>query len=418
MNVNIIKKDIKNVFLSEQNTSYILNVLNSHLNFNKNNIHLNKNDIKEIENAVYELYFNDIYTELTSKNKFSPEETIIILNKIIITEIENFANTKSKNIPENFNTIENSKSNENLNSIGDQTTSTDALGNPEKKTNIEDSRLNNVIQLSETSLHYLHFFSEDAKKVGTKWTYKLDLQNLNSLCIETLRLNCNLYNINESNSKFELYEHNNTQVTVSIPYGYYTIDALLNTITNILNENSPNKLKYSVSRNQQKNKVYFSSFFSSTKLSSKPQSSFTIKFFPSRSANFSLGEMLGFNNLEYSNNSSYISENFPKENIYDDIYLKIRINDIDLPKYISTKYISNTDKTSNFTYFEKFSVNMNKNFGKSFVFNKSNLDHFDFNSPINSNYISFEFLNAPNYTLNMDLDFQITISFETSPVEN
>ena len=179
-------------------------------------------------------------------------------------------------------------------------------------------------------------------------------------------------------------------------------------------------MKYSISRNQQKNKIHFSSFFNSTKLSPKPQLSFGIKFIETKNTNYSLAEILGFKNVEYTNNSTYISETFPKENIYDDIYIKIRINDRELPKYVSTKNtlsnnIGSVENLNNFTYFENFSINMNKNFGKTFSFNRNlqSCDFYDFNTPINANYISFEFLNSPKHILDMDLDFQMTMTFET-----
>lgn len=422
MNVDTIKNNIKNIFLSDQNTLYILNLLKQ---FNKNDqfIELNNEDIYKLENVIFDIYFDDIYKDLNANNKFTPEEILIILNKIIITEMENFiiSNQSSfKNKPlQKQNHIHDIKENDikvkekdvKENDVKEKDVKEKDVTEKTIKENDEINTLNNIIQLSETALHYFHFFSDDSKRVGNKWTYKLDLQNIHSICLDSFKLNCNLYNINEDNNKFELIEWNNSRVTVSIPHGYYTIDALLNCITNLLNELSPNKFKYSVTRNQQKNKVYFSSIFNSSKLTNKTHMAFTINFLESNK-NYSLGEILGFTNLEYSNNTTYISENFPKENIYDDIYLKISINDINLPKYISSKYIN---KDTKFTYFEKFTINMNKNFGKQFLYNKLNiLDHFDFNKPINSNYISFEFMNSPIHSIGLDLDFNISLSFETA----
>lgn len=478
MNVNTIKNNIKHVFLSEQNTSFILNKLNSSINKNdlqnKNIIQfLNQKDVFELENVIFDTYFDEIYTELNSKNKYSPEEIIIILNKIIISEVENFIISSSslitqnqvnkskdeksfkspksvldnntidikenkikdndldknkdtlttyntdKNIDNDTNKDRNKDTNKDTNKDLNRDLIRDLNRDIEREVEKEIRNLNNLIEISETTLHFFHFFSDDSKRVGNKWSFKLDLQNIKSISLDSFRLNCNFYNINDSNNKFELYESNDTQVvTIIIPHGYYTIDALLNTITNLLNENSPNKFKYSVSRNQQRNRVYFSSI-SNSKLSSKSQYSFSIKFIPNKT-NYSLASILGFTQSEYSNNSSYVSENFPKENIYDDLYMKIFINDINLPKYVSTKNIlskqnkNESDNSNFFTYFEKFYINMNSNFGKSFVFNKTNLDNYDLETSINSNYISFEFMNSPFYTLNSDLDFQITLSLETT----
>lgn len=447
------KNDIRDVFLSEQNVLYILGIINNKIDnikgiSNIDQIKLNKGDIKQLEGVIFNVYFDEIYNELVFNNKYSPEGIIIILNKIVISEIQNFIQsvghrphmvepmrqkasldgglrTSDNNGNSGFlaraSTDNNASPNKNYNSKKEKQ---DLVVNKEdlvvnkKEHDKKNKVINNKEKLSDEkveiyNVHYFHFFSDDAKRVGTKWTYKLDLENLSSICLQSFRLNCNLYNINEWNNKFELTESNNTQITVTIPPGYYTIDALLNTITNILNEVSPNKMKYSLSRNQQKNKIHFSSFFNSTKLSAKPLLSFNIRFLKSTNTNYSLAEILGFTNVEYSNNSTYISETFPKENIYDDIYVKIRINDIELPRYISTK---NTLMNENkFTYFENFSLNMNKNFGKTFSFNRSlqQCDFYDFNTPINANYISFEFFNSPSHILNLDMDFQITTCFET-----
>lgn len=443
------KNNIRDVFLSEQNVLYILGILNNRIdNIEKGSnsidqIKLNKGDIKQLEGVIFNVYFDEIYNELVLNNKYSPEGIIIILNKIVVSEVENFIQStikkmeiKNKNVIQETNksNIEKNKSNIDQNKIKESTTENNTnnenYSKSNSKTQLIDKKqehLTTAVQNKEKfsdeivqmyNVHYFHFFSDDAKRVGTKWTYKLDLENLTSICLQSFRLNCNLYNINEWNNKFELTESNNTQITVTIPPGYYTIDALLNTITNILNEVSPNKMKYSLTRNQQKNKIHFSSFFNSAKLSAKPLLSFNVRFLKSTNTNYSLAEILGFTNVEYMNNSTYISETFPKENIYDDLYVKIRINDIELPKYISTKNNTETTQTnivSNFTYFENFSLNMNKNFGKTFSFNRSlqQCDFYDFNTPINSNYISFEFYNSPKHILNSNLDFQITTSFET-----
>ena len=71
--------------------------------------------------------------------------------------------------------------------------------------------------------------------------------------------------------------------------------------------------------------------------------------------NYSLCEILGFDKNEYLNNNMYIGEKSPIENIYQNIYFKLFINDIEIERYYTTK--------ETFTYYDKINFNLQSNYG-------------------------------------------------------
>jgi hypothetical protein len=196
-----------------------------------------------------------------------------------------------------------------------------------------------------------------------------------------------------------LYE--NKKQLINIPIGYYSINDLLKCLNKLLKHND---FDIEVYKDNIKNKIIFKYTLSTN---SSIVSNFGICFIQNNSNiynNYSLGEILGFKKTEYINNSYYISENNPIDNIYDDLFLKIFINDKEITKYNTTKH--------NFSYFEVISMDMEKSFGKSLKYIPYTIEPYDIYENINVNTISFQFNNTFKYNLTTPINFHITLGFE------
>ena len=229
---------------------------------------------------------------------------------------------------------------------------------------------------------------------------KYSLKNIKSLSLQSIKIVCNIYNINEHNNNFYILYENKKQL-INIPIGYYSINDLLKCL-NILLKN--NNFEIEVYRDNIKNKIIFKYNLSQN---SSIINNFGICFIPNNTNiynNYNLGEILGFKKTEYINNSYYISENYPIDNIYDDIFLKIFINDKEITKF-------NTSK-NNFSYFEVISVDMQKSFGKSLKYIPHTIEPYDIYENINVNTISFQFNNTFKYNLSTPINFHITLGVE------
>jgi hypothetical protein len=355
----------KQVFISPKNTEYILGIVSSKFPYIDSSLFQQnfKTTLIELQNVIYNTYFTQICNDLHKKGRFNLEESLLVLNKLSIEKLEYVVNTTSPPPVEQLPLVEQSQSQ------------------------------------GQEQAHFHHFFSKDAQLLSGKYIFKFNMDNINSLALTAFKLDCNIYNITELNNKFSIFE-NGDVFTVSIPFGYYNLDVLLSTISDLLNSESPNKYTYILKRNKIKNKVYIEC----TSNNMMP-CSFNIMFEDTREfASYSLQEILGFSQNEYNNNNLYVSENHPIDNIFDQFFIKLFINDKEISRFSST--------TPNFSYFHSFHVDMNNCFGKTFYLQNSFNDSFDILEDISSTEISIELWNSQTHILTRFVDFELVMFFE------
>lgn len=378
------------IFISDKNSGYLFNliiskIINVYPHFEPNimsNMHQYKSNLIDIQKFIFKDYFYNLYN--TNPNN-DLEHILISLNQITVKTFENI-------LLKNLSSPNSLQPNNNINQHVKEGVKEHVNDNVKVNDNLD--------YLEENDLNFTlkHFLSEDADFKFGRYYYKYILKNVKSLSLHSIKITCNIYNINEYNNKFYiLYE--NTRKLINIPIGYYSISNLLLCLNKLINsiENSNSNLQIEVYKDNIKNKIIFVSTLSKQ---------FGIYFIPNNQNiynNYTLQEILGFKNIEYINNSYYISEKHPINNIYDDLYLKIFINDKELHKYNTTK--------DNFSYYEVVSIDMDKLFGKSITY-KPHIDPYDIYENINITTISFQFNNNYKYYLNTPIEFNIILGFE------
>ena len=221
-----------------------------------------------------------------------------------------------------------------------------------------------------------------------------------------------MYNINEYNNKMYLIEQNN-KVLITIPVGYYSIDQLLIVMSTLFNNASINKnkdYKFHSNLHKIKNKIFFS-----CELNEKEKfkrnvvfgMSFIYDKYPKNDQRVSsLQEILGFEKSEYINNTTYVTENSPNICIFEDLYVKIFVNDIELKKY-------NTSDSS-FSYYQCLNVIMDNDFGKVMRFPQGYSPYDIYNENYIINTISFEFYNSHMHIINTPIRFDTVLSIDVT----
>jgi hypothetical protein len=235
--------------------------------------------------------------------------------------------------------------------------------------------------------------------VSGKYTYRFTCPNIKSISIKDFNLCCNVYNITELNNRFNITERA-AKSQISIAIGYYKIPELIQSIEIALNEQSPNKLSYKVSLDPSKNKIDFKC----TK-DGIPHN-FNIQFpKEKRHVNYfySLQEILGFKNSEYMNNDYYVSEYHPNENILQDFMIKLFVDGNEVKRYSSSN--------DSFGYFERFSIDLNTMFGKSFSPTHFD-DPFDLVDDISCNEVAIELWTSDTHIMTRYTNFNIVLAFE------
>lgn len=440
----------RNVFISQTNSNYILNLVLNKLNNQYKeyqNVFSNSQIIEryylilvDLQTFIYDTYFNDIYTEITSKENFNLEEILIMLNKLTINKFELFihqdinqgvnqdtnqiinqdnAVVESQNIQERdnqkqsiernlqrqiaereeqnvsetkLNNIQNIKEKENVK----EKENMEEKENIREKENMEEKE---SIKEKDRYIQYHHFFSRDATLASGRYKFPIKLKNIKGIKMSFFKLDCNIYNITESNNKFFITEKA-TKVPIAIPIGYYNIDNLLEKMSDVMTFNSPNKLKYDVIRNTDKNKVY---------IACSSYDNNIVKFnleFVKNDNDFSLAlrEILGFNKNEYINNNLYVSEKCPIHNILNDVFMKVYINDREICRYSTT--------TRDFYYYERLHIDLDKYFGKSFSVNDDYFTIYDIVEDLSSDDISIEFWTSTKNSIKRAMNFDFVLTFE------
>lgn len=345
----------KQVFIAEKNCGYLLQLLQQKLGYR-----LSSQQSQEIliplQQAIYDNLFISICNEMGKRGKLNLEEVLTTLNKITLSRLEELINSNQHS--SNSNTSQDTHS----------------------------SKKGDVICKN------LHVFSNDCKLENGRYFFPFQLENLKTISILAFTLDCNIYNITEFDNKFNIIERN-TQFVTTIPIGYYQIDELFDMLSDITSENSPHNFKYVFFRNKNKNKTYLECFSND----GKPQ---TFNF----SASPTFTNMLGFVKNEYANNNIYVSENHPVLNILDTLFIKLYVNNTDIPKVHTLR---------NFSYFHCFHVDLNTDFGKQKNLTTYNShDFFDFNEAIDVKDVSIELWTSTSRILTRFVNFDITLSFE------
>ena len=221
-----------------------------------------------------------------------------------------------------------------------------------------------------------------------------------------------MYNINEYNNKMYLIEQNN-KVLITIPVGYYSIDQLLIVMSTLFNNASINKnkdYKFHSNLHKIKNKIFFS-----CELNEKEKfkrnvvfgMSFIYDKYPKNDQRVSsLQEILGFEKSEYINNTTYVTENPPNICIFEDLYVKVFVNDIELKKY-------NTSDSS-FSYYQCLNVITDSDFGRVMRFPQGYSPYDIYNENYIINTISFEFYNSHMNIINTPIRFDTVLSIDVS----
>jgi hypothetical protein len=237
---------------------------------------------------------------------------------------------------------------------------------------------------------YKIIFSNDLKK-DSNFKYELDLflKNISFIKINSFKIKFNLYNISSSNNTFAFSE-NNIKTQIKLPIGHYTYKQLLSEFVDKLNKSSKHNFKYSFNLNTIKNKTSIV-----CKDSNNHNQNFNLYFINK------LNTQLGFLQMEYLNNYSYINEIEPFINIYDNIYIKIYINNEPLNLY-------KTSSNNSFTFY----INTNENDFNKFIHTKFDKIQYHYKSKINIVKFGIEFYDSNfneidfhNYHFYLDLQF-------------
>lgn len=362
--------DIKNHFFNEQNNSYLIKIIN------KENNNETKSEVFQLQNNIFNDFMQSIYDKNIDIDVIPLENIIISLNKMTIiaynTNTNANANSNNSNLHINVNNnyslnknikgknIKDKNLSENTSQTSSQTSSQATkkeeilLISGDVQDNIllneKDLGVKNIIFESKIMNH--HIFSDDLLFDKEKFSYKLEQKGECKLLY--FELYNDIYNINETNNKFEIDE--GVRIKMTIPFGNYNLEELLNTIEKQININKNLSGKYKVLFNKNKNRI---------QILNESDKNFNIYFIDTKNT-FNLRNILGFTNIEYTNNNSYTSENDPCIEYYDDIYIKldkdpIKTNlDFCYSKHISFDSINTFGKKISFRLEEEnVSININ-----------------------------------------------------------
>lgn len=425
------------------------------------NINLYRENMIDIQQLIFKDFFNIIYNKSVSSGNLDLEDILIELNKITVSKFEfillndltnkfqHFSNHQKKEqfikIPNNqiqqniqsSQKLHNEKSQQDTNNKQDinnkQDTNkqdTNSKQNTNRKQNINvkkqqgDRQDNNNEDYSQDynedysedysededdyKIYYKEFFSENAIYEDGSYKFPFHLQNIKSVNLDKIKIKCNFYNINEYNNKFYLIEQNN-KTLITIPIGYYDTEFLLQVISECMNGASINKKKdyyYKVYNNAIKNKICFCSELIHPDRINRPIT-FGISFLENNDPDKnipSLQKLLGFHKNDYFNNNFYIADDFSDINIFDELYIKLYINDQEIYKYDS----SNKD----FHFFESIDVDMNKMFGKTLTLQLDNNPFYINNQNLKMNNLKIILYNSYNSYISTPVWFKFSISFE------
>lgn len=244
------------------------------------------------------------------------------------------------------------------------------------------STISNQTTQNITTSRNIHLFSNNSLLDAGRYTFPLELSKIQSLSIDSFDISCNFYTITDSNNKFVILFNSKLQkLNYSIPIGHYTIYTLLEYL-NILLESIEIQFVLNVSKN---------------KIIVKSNKIFNIDFLQE-----SLYTLLGFTKQTYINNNIYVSESHPISNLFDNVYIKLFLNDIPIVQY--------TCPNTHFSYFESFNFVYDSFFSKRFFTILNN--YIFYTEPnIDLTTLSLELWYSPVTKHTQPIDFNLVVSF-------
>lgn len=370
MNSEIYIK-FKKLYMSPKNFQYIMNLCNASNEAEK--------VLSDLQVLVYENFFEQVCQDIRKKiGKVDYEKVLITLNQITVHHFK-------QALQETQDTSSQFISNIIQHTIQPhQQTHLHQPIQPQQEQQIQPQINNQDNKLMETvETRYQHFFSQDAILQKGTYTFNLAVNRVKGFALSEFRINCDMYNVTEINNKLTLKE-NGMKIPMTVPIGFYNPHDLIETLSELFNKSSINGYTYTISIDKAKNKVYI-----------QCDNIFDFTF-----SNMQFAEMLGFKQLDYKGNNVYISEGYPKEN--NQLYLKLLINGQEIGRIFCS---------NGFSYYERFTIDLNDNFGKSvsYILNE---DFFDFFEEIDISSFSVELWSDRNNIYTRVVDFQLVVQFE------
>lgn len=415
-----IKNRLKDVFISQKNSGYLFDIIIKKITTNYQNykdiliryLETYKMNMLDLQGYIFNDNMNSIY-----ENNSDLEDVLIELNKITVSKFEYLL---LKDLEKKYTYLieQNKIESEKEQREKKHTEHTWHTGNTWNTGHIEHTEHTGHIEHTEHTENtehkekrkliinerYIHFISDNCYKKDKIYTFNISIENLKCIDLQSIYLKCDMYNINENNNKFYIVESGTIKTLVTLPIGYYTVQNLLECITKFINRYSVNKNKdyiYKIFLNVLKNRVCFTT--NTISPNSNVNCTFSILFIENE-YNYSLGDILGFDRIAYTNNSIYIAKDSPNTNIFEKIYIQIFLNEIPLIKYETTK--------DDFYYYNLLHLDMEKDFGKTITFSSEN-NQYDIDEEFNLKRIGFKFNNNYNRNFNLDnLKFEILMRFE------
>ena len=443
-----ITESFRNVFISQKNSGYlfeliITKILQNDPHFKQyiiNYIDIYKSNIIDLQSFIFEDNFAKIYNEMKSSEYIDLEEILILLNRITIVRFENmilddlykkYTTDQKSNVepPQQIDDVRAER--EKVERENKERIRTEREKNEREKNEREkNERENKEYERTNCDLKYKsqenneeelftvfhHLFSKHAIFQSGRYNYRLNIENATSINLDGINILYNMYNINEYNNKMYLIEQNN-KVLITIPVGYYSIEQLLIVMSTLFNNVSINKnkdYKFYATLNKIKNKIFFGCELTEREKFKRNfifGMSFIYDKYPKNDyCVSSLQDILGFEKSEYINNTTYVTENPPNTCIFEDLYVKIFVNDIELKKY-------NTSDSS-FSYYQCLNLNMDSDFGKVVRFSQDYYPYDIYSKDYIINTISFEFYNSHMNIINIPMRFDTTFSFDYKQIQS
>lgn len=398
---NIIHS-FKNMYISQHNSGYLFDliiskILKSFPNYQQLvfiHIHKYKENIISLQELIFNDSFANIYNNVSKSGKLDLEEVLIQLNKITVSKFEFILlqdlKDKFQQSTERTETIPKIP----LSQSG--ASSKFHVDRDDTEESNSDCPSDEEVVKIQTRSH--QFCSDNAVFINGNYLFKISLNKIKSIRLDNFKIKCNIYNINEYNNKFYLMEQN-SKILITIPIGYYNLNNLLETITEILNFKSINRTKdysYRVWTNLVKNKVCIAC--------ESPKDNKNILFGLSFGNVPELSNMLGFCKEEYFNNNMYMAESYPDVNIFDELYIRLFINNKEVRRYSSSK--------QNFYYFEIFDLCMKTAFGKNVIFDYRDTLFEITQDDLDMKDLSIQIYNTHNNIINDTIPFKCIFTFE------
>ena len=409
----------KQYFMSIENINTILDIvytklLNSYEQFDSNILNhmitdLTKTNLYDILNNIFEQFFMKMINMYKSAiNNKVLEDVLTNLNKLVIKRIIIHIDKEIQEKTNMNQPIQLDKKNKEIK----QSEQIEQIKQSEikqleqikqsqiKQLEIKQSELikqSEQIKQLEQEYYYKshHFIANEQKKENNLYVFSFFLSNVSSINLDTISIICNVYNINQTNNNFNI-NIDNIDIKVSIPFGYYNIDELTEIITIIVNKKLLNSnIQFTMYKNKNKNKIYASCINADNK---------PIVFnmiFPNKISDNSiltLNKLLGFKNEKYLNNNMYISEKYAINNIFNDLYLNIYINNILLEKNTTS---------NNIKFYQHLNIN-DYILGKKVNWNIES-EPYDFTNKTNIKTVAFELLTYENIEFS---EFDVILNFE------